>query len=97
MLLFRSEEEVDAWCGATSEARGEVVPVAGVWALAQAWCGDRMDPAFRGRTAAQARAVFARVGLTSAFWQADAPGSHAIRIWPPRTRPPRHGSGTPSG
>jgi Alkylmercury lyase len=36
MLLFRSEEEVHAWCGATGEARGEVVPLAGVWALAQA-------------------------------------------------------------
>jgi hypothetical protein len=48
-------------------------PLARVWAFAQAWYGDRMDPAFRGRTAGQARAVFARVGLTSAFWQADAP------------------------
>jgi Alkylmercury lyase len=73
MLLFRSEEEVDAWCAATGEARGEVVPLAGVWALAQAWYGDRMDPAFRGRTAGQARAIFAGVGLTSTFWQADAP------------------------
>ena len=44
MLPFRSEE-VDAWCGATGEARGEVVPLAGVWALAQAWYGDRMDAA----------------------------------------------------
>jgi hypothetical protein len=73
MLLFRSEEEVDAWRGATGEPRGESVPLAQVWDLAQAWYGDRMDPAFRGRTAEQARAIFAGVGLTSAFWQADAP------------------------
>lgn len=71
MLLFRSEDEADAWCAATGEPRGDTVPLAQVWALAQAWYGNRMHPDFRGRSAAQARAVFASVGLTSDFWQAD--------------------------
>ena len=71
MLLFRSEDEIAAWCAATGEPRGEELTLARVWTLAQAWYGDRMDPAFRGRTAAQAREIFARLGLTSAFWQAD--------------------------
>ncbi len=71
MLLFRSEEGVDAWCAATGEPRGETVPLAQVWALAQAWYGDRMERDFQPRTAAQAMDVFAAVGLTSAFWHAD--------------------------
>jgi len=40
------------------------------WALAQAWYGDRLDPGFRGRSAAQARDVFRRFGLDSPFWPA---------------------------
>jgi hypothetical protein len=69
MLLFRSEDEVDAWCRATGEPRGEAVPFARVWTLAQLWYGDRMDPGYRGRTVEQARDSFTRAGLTSAFWQ----------------------------
>jgi hypothetical protein len=43
--------------------------LARVWALAQAWYGDRMSPAFRGRSTKQAMQIFASVGLTGAFWQ----------------------------
>jgi hypothetical protein len=73
MLLFRSEEEIDTWCRSTAEPRGEVLPLAQVWDLARAWYGDRMHPAFRGRTIQQAMDIFARVGLTSAFWHVDDP------------------------
>lgn len=69
MLLFQSEEMVDAWRRATGEPRGEIVPLTQVWSLARNWYGDRMDAAFRGRTAQQAQAIFARCGLTSPFWQ----------------------------
>jgi hypothetical protein len=69
MLLFRSEEQVDAWCAATGEPRGEVLTLAQVWTLSQAWYGDRMDPDFRGRTHEEAARIFAYLGLTAAFWQ----------------------------
>ncbi len=71
MLLFRSEEGVDAWCAATGEPRGETVPLAQVWELARAWYGDRLAPDFRGRTAEQAEQIFQSVGLTSTFWRAS--------------------------
>jgi hypothetical protein len=71
MLLFRSEGDVDAWCGATGEPRGETVPLAQVWTLAQAWYGDRMHPDFRGRSVAQAQDIFQRAGLRSDFWKTD--------------------------
>jgi hypothetical protein len=73
MLIFRSEEEIDAWCVDTGEPRGEAVPLTQVWALAQAWYGDRMNPNFRGRTTAEALSIFAQVGLRSAWWQARPP------------------------
>lgn len=71
MLLFRSEEDVEAWCAATGEPRGESVPLAQVWELAQAWYGDRLADDFRGRTIEQAEAIFQRVGRRSAFWRAS--------------------------
>jgi hypothetical protein len=68
MLLFRSEEDIAAWCRATGEPRGATLSLPQVWSLAQAWYGDRLSPDFRGRTVAQAVAIFERLGLTSAFW-----------------------------
>ena len=71
MLLFRSEEQVDLWCRATGEPRGQLLTLNEVWALSQAWYSDRMDPDFRGRTIEQAMTIFSRLGLTSEFWRAD--------------------------
>lgn len=67
-MLLRSEADGDASCQRENQPRGEVVPLETVWRLSQAWYGDRMDPAFRGRSAADAIAIFKRVGLTSPFW-----------------------------
>jgi hypothetical protein len=41
-----------------------------LWVLAQRWYVNRMDPRYRGRSAAEAEQLFHEVGLTSAFWQA---------------------------
>ena len=51
--------------------RGETLPIARVWALAQAWYGSRMDPDYRGRTSDQARDLFRSLGLTSPFWTGE--------------------------
>ncbi len=69
MLLFQSEEAIDRWCQETGEPRGEALSLQRVWELSQLWYGNRMDPAFRGRTAEQVAAIFSQVGLTSDFWR----------------------------
>ena len=60
---------MDAWCQVGNVARGEVVSLEQVWALAQAWYHNRMAPDYRGRSIAEAEAVFESVGLTGAFWR----------------------------
>ncbi len=40
-----------------------------LWELSKAWYDDCMLPSYRRRTAAAAGAIFARLGLTSEFWQ----------------------------
>jgi hypothetical protein len=50
--------------------RGEILSLEQLWALAQRWYANRMDPHFQGRSAAEAEQLFREMGLTSAFWQA---------------------------
>ena len=38
------------------------------WLLSQLWYGNRLAPDFRRPTTAEARDIFARVGLQGAFW-----------------------------
>jgi hypothetical protein len=69
MLLFRSEEEIRAWCAQRGRPLGGIVPVARLQRLARDWYGDRLDPAWRPRTALQSQAVLAAAGLTGDFWR----------------------------
>lgn len=69
MLHFRSEAHIEVWCEQTQTQRGEVVPLDQVWQLSKLWYHNRMHPAYRGRSAQEAEAVFVEAGLTSAFWK----------------------------
>ena len=70
MLFFRSEAHVERWYAQNGRARGESFSRAQLWQLAQLWYGNRLDPAYSGRSLAEAMEIFSQVGLTSAFWQA---------------------------
>ena len=69
MRLFRSEEDVDAWCRARSRPRGAVLDLEQLQALARLWYGDRLEPDWRPRSVADSQAILDRVGLTGPFWQ----------------------------
>jgi hypothetical protein len=69
MRLFRSEEEIGAWCAAHRVARGAVVPYAQLAELAARWYADRLEPGWRPRTREASQAVLASVGLTGQFWE----------------------------
>jgi hypothetical protein len=62
MLLFRSEEEIPG-------PRGGAMTTAQLHELATRWYGDRLDPAWRPRTAEQSQAILESVGLTGPFWR----------------------------
>ena len=69
MRLFRSEEEIDAWCRAHGRERAAVVPVETLRALAARWYGDRLDPDWRPRSVAESQRILDEVGLTGEFWR----------------------------
>jgi hypothetical protein len=61
MRLLRSEEAPDL-------ERGHVdLPT--LSALAQDWYGDRLDPAWRPRSAEESQRILAAHGLTGDFWR----------------------------
>ena len=69
MLLFRSEEHVAAWNRAKDLPKGAILSLEQQWELARIWYASRMSPDWRRRTADEAEAVFASLGLTGAFWR----------------------------
>ncbi len=76
MLLFRSEEHIQRWCRTWRQERGGVMTIDQAWRLAQAWYApDRRDPTWRRKTADEAEALFAELGLTSAFWSLRSPAT----------------------
>lgn len=69
MLLFRSEEHIAKWLQDWHLPRGEILSLDQCWRLAQAWYSpDRREPNWRRKTVEEAEALFARLGLTSHFW-----------------------------
>ena len=68
MLLLRSEEHAERWMAARGMPRGAFLSVEQQWRLARAWYADRLDPRFRRRTAEEAEALFAEIGMTGPFW-----------------------------
>ena len=69
MLAFRSEEHVDRWRALQCLPKGAVFSPEQLWRLAHAWYADRLDPAWRRRSPAEAEALFAEIGLTGDFWR----------------------------
>ncbi len=72
MLLFRSEETVDAWCAARQLPKRPLVSLEQVWALAMEWYGNRLTADSRRPKPDEMVGIFARIGLTGAFWDPKA-------------------------
>ena len=68
MLLFRSEEHVEAWLHQWGQAAGETFSLEQQWSLAKSWYADRLAPDWRRRTTEEAQAIFRGAGLVSDFW-----------------------------
>ena len=66
MLLFRSEGHVTSWLAGREP--GTTIPVTKLAELAEAWWGDRLDPAWRPHTREHNQAILERLGLTGPFW-----------------------------
>jgi hypothetical protein len=69
MQAFRSEAHVDGWCRQRSLTKGAVFSLGQLWDLSRTWYADRLSPAWRRATAAEAQRVFDGLGLSGPFWR----------------------------
>jgi hypothetical protein len=68
MLLFRSEDDVDAWCQRRGMAVGAMLDVQRLWRLAGKWYSDRLDRNWRRKAIAERQTILGEVGLVGPFW-----------------------------
>jgi hypothetical protein len=79
MLLFRSEENVAAWCRARGNPVRPLIRLDQLWHLAVTWYANRLTVDSRRPAPDEMVAIFAEVGLEGPFWdpKADRWGSAA--------------------
>jgi hypothetical protein len=63
---------VDRWCAQWNRPRGGTLTLPQGWRLAKVWYRDRLSRDWRPKTAAEAQADFACIGLTGEFWRLAA-------------------------
>jgi hypothetical protein len=66
--LFCSTECVDAWLARAGHARGYVMDLSTLWALARDWYRGRLEAGYRRREPSEAAEYFRSVGLHGPFW-----------------------------
>lgn len=71
MALFRSEDDVHAWCQRHGRSPGAIFDLPRLWHLARAWYDDRLDRGWRRRTVSERQAILDAVGLEGPFWRLE--------------------------
>lgn len=69
MLLFRSEDHVNRWCGTNGVPRRPLVSLDQLWQLALAWYENRLTEESRRPGPDEMEEIFERLGLVGSFWQ----------------------------
>ena len=72
MLLFRSEENVAAWCRERGLPQQPLVSLDQLWTLATTWYENRLTIESRRPAPSDMAAIFASIGLTGPFWDPNA-------------------------
>ena len=79
MLLFRNEAQVNAWSAARGIPRGDVRPLAQVWAFAAEWYGRHADADWTKWSNQEAAAIFERHHLTGPVWTLPEENARFLR------------------
>jgi hypothetical protein len=72
MLLFRSEETVNAWCEARRIPRRPLISLAQLWQLAVHWYANRLTVESRRPVPEEMMSIFESIGLTGPFWDPNS-------------------------
>ncbi|MBK0331146.1 alkylmercury lyase family protein [Brachybacterium sp. MASK1Z-5] len=67
--LFCTSDHAEQWTTQHAPGQGYIADARTVWDLAQAWYGDRIDPAFEPHTREHNQRLLEERGLTGEFWR----------------------------
>jgi hypothetical protein len=76
MLLFRSEENVLAWCRERGLPMRPLITLQQLWVLAVTWYGNRLTVDSRRPGPDEMVGIFAKIGLEGPFWDPKADQWH---------------------
>jgi hypothetical protein len=68
MLLFRSEDSVNAWCKSRGIPQRPLINLEQLWYLALTWYGNRLTVDSRRPAPGEMAEIFAKIGLIGPFW-----------------------------
>lgn len=68
MLLFENEEQIDQWSKAHNIPKGDIQPIAKIWAFSKKWYGNHLNPAWTKWTVDDAKRIFAEFDLQGRIW-----------------------------
>jgi hypothetical protein len=69
MLLFRTEDDIRAWCEQRQTTPGAIFDLGRLWNLARSWYDDRLNPSWQRRTITQRQTILDAAGLVGPFWR----------------------------
>jgi len=69
MLIFENETQVEQWATKHQIPKGDSQPIAKIWAFAQAWYGNHLNPHWEKWTMAEAKAIFQKFELNHSIWE----------------------------
>lgn len=75
MLVFKNEEQIDAWSKRHNIPKGDVQPIANVWEFAKKWYGNHLNPHWEKWTMQEAKDIFAEFNLTNKIWDIETSAS----------------------
>ena len=69
MLVFESEEQIDAWTKKHNILKGDVQPIENIWNFSKKWYGNHLNPKWTKWTIAEAKEMFDEFNLTGRIWK----------------------------
>jgi hypothetical protein len=64
MLLFESEEQLEAWTRRHRIPKGDMQPIQNIWEFSKRWYGNHLDPNWTKWSMREARQIFQEFNLT---------------------------------
>ena len=71
MLVFESEAQVNEWSKKHRIPRGDIQPIQNIWNFSKKWYGNHLNPDWKKWTVAEAKQMFAAIGLDHEVWKLE--------------------------